>query len=368
MSDPTTRRRFLLHAGLGAGALLASPALLGACGSDKSSAGPVTAATGPVSPPSSAPKTKLAIKNSLGWIKNVEFAGFWVADQKGFYDQEGIKPDWLAGGPNTPDPSVTVAGGGADIGTSASFTTLVEAVAKGSDLVMFAAIFQTSPGAILSLAKKPIRTVADLAKPGLRIGMQGSSVTVDTVLKLNGFTPAYEKVKVGFTPAPLIQGQCDAYTCYVTNQPLSLKAQGIGYVTLSYDAMGFPSYGNPMFAKREFIDKNRDAVIGYLRATIKGWELNEVDPKVGAALAVDNFGKDLGLSLSQQIEENKAQIELTKNALTASKGLLWIDKEKIAGPMFTALKASGISTLPDVDKFVDTSLLEAAYGGKTRLI
>jgi ABC-type nitrate/sulfonate/bicarbonate transport system substrate-binding protein len=174
-------------------------------------------------------------------------------------------------------------------------------------------------------------------------------------------------VKVGFTPDPLVQGQCDAYTCYVTNQPLSLAEKGIEHLTVTYDAMGYKAYGNILFAKRDYLEKNRDLLVGYLRATIKGWEENELDPAVGARHSVDIYGKDLGLSLDQQIAENEAQIELTKSELTDRKGLFWIDKETVAGPMYDALRASGLAELPDIDRFVDTSLLEDAYAGKTKL-
>lgn len=368
--DQLSRRRFLTRAGLGAGGLLFAPHLLGACGGDDDTA--TTAATAPAGTAASAPGTEggaaaTTVRNSLGWIKNVEWAGFWRADDAGYFAQEGIEPEWIPGGPNTPPVETTVAGGAADIGTSASFSSVVEAVTKGTDLVMFGAVFQVSPGAILSLPDKPIRTAADLAEPGLKIGFQGSTIAVDTVLRLNGFETAYEQVKVGFTPDPLVQGQCDAYQCYLTNQPLSLEEQGIEHIVTTYDSMGFKAYGSVLFAGREYLEANRETLVGYLRASIMGWEINEADPAIAAQLSVDEYGQDLGLSLDQQIAENNAQIPLTKSDLTAEKGLLWVDKATVAGPMFEGLTASGMTNLPDVDAFVDTTLLEEAYAGATRL-
>src|SRR3954469_6110227 len=99
-------RRRLLHtagiAGLGLAALaaLGLPALAG-CGTGGSTPGGDGA--------------RASVRVALGWITNVEFAGFWIADDRGYYDQEGLDVDFIPGGPNAPDPTQTLAGHGAEI-------------------------------------------------------------------------------------------------------------------------------------------------------------------------------------------------------------------------------------------------------------
>jgi len=123
-----------------------------------------------------------------------------------------------------------------------------------------------------------------------------------------------------------------------------------------------------LFASRKYIDKQREAIVGFLRGTIKGWEMNAKDPTLGAHLAVEQYGTDLGLKYDDELKKNEVQIPLTQSDLTKAKGLLWIDRDYIAGPIYEGLRAAGRTTLPPVEKFVDTSLLTDAYGGKTSLL
>jgi len=63
--------------------------------------------------------------------------------------------------------------------------------------------------------------------------------------------------------APLVEGACDAYTCFITNQPLTLKDQGIDYVAVPYSDLNFPDYADALFAKRSVIQSNRDAMVAF---------------------------------------------------------------------------------------------------------
>ena len=48
------------------------------------------------------------LRTALAWIRNVEYAGLWVALESGFYDEEDVVPQFLSGGPNAPMPTVAV--------------------------------------------------------------------------------------------------------------------------------------------------------------------------------------------------------------------------------------------------------------------
>ena len=129
---------------------------------------------------------------------------------------------------------------------------------------------------------------------------------------------------VGFDPAPLVRA-CDVYTCFVTNQPLTLKAQGIDYVAVTYSELNYPDYADVVYAKRGFIANNRDVLIGFLRATIRGWEANIQDPADAVQLVLNKYGADLALDAQQQADENDAQIPLLQSDLTRARGLMWLD-------------------------------------------
>jgi ABC-type Fe3+/spermidine/putrescine transport system ATPase subunit len=106
----------------------------------------------------------------------------------------------------------------------------------------------------------------------------------------------------------------------------------------------------------------------YLRAVIKGWELNRRDLVAGAKKTFDLYGTDNSLDLAQQTEENKRQMPLMQSPLTAAKGLFQMSLEDIAGPQYEALRRAGVGPLPDVTSFVTLDVLSSAYGGRTSLL
>ncbi len=372
---PIDRRTVLRMGAYSTGAVLLGSGILGACGSD-SDAGPTTTAGGAasesVSNTAASAVSLGTVSVAMGWINNVEYGGSWLALENGFYDAEGLEVKYLQGGPNAPTPTVAVAAGDAQVGVDPSLRRFVDAVLEGNDYVIFATQYQTSPGGVLSLASKPVRKPEDLV--GIKfLGQEGVDVTIDAVLDIAGLEKNYEFIPAGFTPDPLIEGAGDAYSCFVVNQPITLEQQfglveGEDFVVTTWAELGLPAYANMYFCQRSYAEENHDALVAFLRGTIKGWELNLQDPAVAAGLAVDVYGADLGLDLGQQVRQNELQIPLMQGPLTEEKGLFWVDPDALGGAMFAALEASGRDGLPDAESLVDLSILEDAYGGATSLL
>ncbi len=374
-----SRRNFLVRGAIGGAGLLVGGRLLTACGSDgdtadttatTAGAAATTAAAGASSETTAAvTAAKLAV--AMGWINNVEYGGSWMALEEGFYEAEKLTVDYRQGGPNAPRPPVAVAAGDANIGIDPSLQQLLEAIGKGNEFVIVGTQYQTSPGAVLSLAKKPVKTPKDLV--GIKfLGQDGVDKTIDAVLSKAGLPKDYEFIKAGFSPDPLLEGAGEAYSCFAVNQPITLETKGLvkdkDFVVTTWAELGLPAYANLVFTTRKYLEENRDVVVRFLRATIKGWEANAKDPATGAKLAVEKYGVDLGLDLKQQTRQNELQIPLMKSSLTDSKGLFRLDVDLLGGEMYAALKAAGVSTLPDVAKIVDTTVLDEVYGTKTTLL
>ena len=383
--DPIRRRAFLRTFGAGASALML-PQLLAACGSsggDSASsdgtASNSTAASGSTAAPTdstaaggSSSGALDTIRQANGWINNVEFGGVWVAIENGYFADEGIDPTFLEGGPNAPAPPVSVTAGDAQIGQDPSMLRIFQAMAEGGDdYVLFGTQFQTSPSGVISLPSRPILTAGDLVGTKF-LGQPGAEANVKAALKLGGFDDTdYEFIPAGFTPEPLIEGQGDAYSAFLTNQPLILEAQGLvegeDFVTATWEQLGLPLYSNVAFASRTYVEENHDVLVRFMRALIKGWEVNEDDPSYAARLAVEKYGVDLGLDLGQQTRENETQIPLHRGPLTEEKGLFWIDPDRIENEMYPVLEAVGVNPLPDIGGLVDLTILEDAYDGKTTM-
>ena len=304
------------------------------------------------------------VTTQLLWIKNVEAAGLWIADANGYFRAANILSTVLAGGPSLASVEALVVGGRADVGLD-QIERIADASATGADLVIIGAVFQQSPAGLVSLAAHPIRSARDII--GKRIGLQqGARLYIDAIMDVNHLPRDFTEVVVGFDPQPLVAGACDAYLCFVTNQPLVLAEQGVAYVVVTFEQLGLANYGECLFCTREYLQTQRATLVRYMRALQRGWTQNAKDPLLAARLATRTYGATLGLEERQQIAENRAQIPLTQSAQTQAHGLLAIDPQRVAGPIYASLRATGRTKLPDIRRFIDTSILAEATAANRR--
>src|SRR3546814_11982379 len=77
------------------------------------------------------------------------------------------------------------------------------------------------------------------------------------------------------------------------------------YVVTLYAELGMPLYGNVIYGDSAYVEENGDVMEKFLRASLRGWEENGEDQAVGAQLAVEIYGADLGLDLTQQTSEHE---------------------------------------------------------------
>lgn len=310
--------------------------------------------------------SKVAIQ--LNWVPSADFSGFYIADAMGFYKEEGITVDFLPGGPNMQAVEQVVSGGTATAGLPTFLTSTINAVQRNADLKVIGTVFQTSPLALISLTKTPLRTTADLV--GKRIGAaQGRKRELDAVFRINKFdVNDYRFVPLGYDPTPLVKGDVDIISVFSTNEPLALADKGVETNLVFYADLGLPTYTDPIVVSGKAIRDDRKTVLGFLRASIKGWETNNRDPAVAPRFLAERYAGSTKIDVDRQVRVNRALIPLTNSDLTKEKGMLWIDKAKIAGPIYAGLTAAGLTDLPSVDSYVDTSLLSEVFGSRNSLL
>ena len=307
------------------------------------------------------------ITTALSWIPNHQFAGLWIGLEKGWFNDAGVRVEWRPGGPNTPSGVERVASGEVGLGRVSGMRPVFEAIMKGNDLVVVGTCFQRGPGGMLSLAKRPILEAKDLIGKRLILPSPVDVRTIEIVLKLNKLPAApnaFTYVPGGFDPQPLLDGQGDAMLAFVTNQPLALEARGMvkdkDYFFRTFEELGLPNYSGMLFGTRKWVADNRDLLVRFLRTEIRGWIENEKSPAYAAKLAVDKYGVDFGLDLKREIRSNELQLPFLHSEATAKNGLFWIDRDRLGGVMYDGLRAGGLDKLPDLDKFLDLSLLRDA--------
>lgn len=368
----TMNRRDLLR--FGGGAVLlggAAPALLAACGSDSKSSSTTaakattTAAGGSTAPAGSTPAADLGtLDYRLSWIKNAEFAGAYFADNKGFYKDAGFSTvNLIAGGPSAQPAEVDVSSGKALVGVSAPDVTAA-AIGQGGKLIIIGAQYQKNPFAVMSLATSPVKTPQEMY--GKSFGLQSANQVVwDAFVKASGIDDSkITKFPAQFDPTPLVNGEADTWFSFITNEPNLLKEQGVETFSFLLADFGYPLVSEVLVVSVESLTAKRDHLKAFLKAEILGWHEVYKDPKGAAALTVNDYGKDLGLSADEQELEVRSENELIWTDETKANGIFTLTDELIAKNIETLGKAGLTITATDL---FDMSLLEEVYAENPEL-
>jgi ABC-type nitrate/sulfonate/bicarbonate transport system substrate-binding protein len=301
----------------------------------------------------------------LSWIKNEEFSGEFFADSEGYYTDAGFDSVTLTAGPST--GSAELLSGSADVALGDAISTGTVVANEDAPLKIIGTTFQKNPFTILSLADGGnILTPEDLK--GKKIGVQASNTSLfEALLASNGIDESeLTIVPVEYDPSVLVNGDVDGFMAYLTNESITVAAQGLEVANLPFADNGLPFVAETFVATDESIASNREALKAFLYAEILGWTDAVNDPEAGAKLAVDVYGKDLGLNLENAIAGATAQAEqLVVSDETAENGLFTISDE-LQEQTIETLATAGIDLTAE-DLF-DLSLLAEVYEEHPELI
>jgi ABC-type nitrate/sulfonate/bicarbonate transport system substrate-binding protein len=343
--DGLSRRRFIQVLGGGAAAV-AGGSLLAACGASAGSAGADTSSG------------KVALQ--FVFIKNVQFAGSYFADSKGYWKQRGLAVDLLPGGPNLTVEPVVVSGR-ALVGITHT-AQAVKAILSGAALKIIGAGFQKNPFVLISRAVKPIKTPQELA--GKKIGVQALDLPVFTAFlkAVNVDKSTFTIVPLQSDPTPLATGELDGIMGFYSNEPNFLRIKNVEPYTMLLDDFGYPLMEECYIVKQSSLDDQakRKQVVALMQGESLGWSDALATPQAAADLAVNTYGKDLKLDLTQQNMAMKSEIDVAQTADTKAHGLFWMSDELIAGTV-NSLKLGGVEATPAM---FTRDILNEVYQGK----
>jgi ABC-type nitrate/sulfonate/bicarbonate transport system substrate-binding protein len=354
-----SRRTMLVRGAQGTAALglvggLSS--LLAACSSSASStsAGPATSGAA-----SSAGGALTAAAIQFCYLENVQFAGSFFATTKGYYKAAGLDVTLLPGGPSLAPEPVVVAGK-ANVGISHT-AEVIAAINNGADLKVIGAGFQKNPTCILSLASKPINTPTDMY--GKKIGISDSNAPIwQSFVKANGLDVSkITVVAVGFDVTSVASKEIDGIMAFAANEPTILQLQGLKTVSMMLGDFKYPLLEDLYIAKASDLTDpaKMKTLVGMMKSESLGWSNVLADPDAAASLAVNNFGKDLKLSLAQQKLDAAIQNTFVADADTKAHGLFWMTDEKVAGTI-ASLALGGVKATPSM---FSNAVLEQVYKG-----
>ncbi len=209
-----------------------------------------------------------AVKLQLKWKHQFEFAGYYAAIEKGYYEEAGIHVDLLIPGENT-NPIDVVNNGHADFGIAGSGILLERA--KNKEVVVLASIFQHSPFALIVPQNSGITTLRQLKNK--KIAMEADSTEIIAALNSSMVFPKPEHiVPLKYNAQQLFNGEADAITSYITDEPFLLDSLGFKYNILTFRQNGIDFYGDVLFTTEKLIETNPELVENFRNASLKGWE------------------------------------------------------------------------------------------------
>jgi NitT/TauT family transport system substrate-binding protein len=236
--------------------------LLGACGSN-------TGSTSGSTPTQSAARN---VSIGLGYIPDIQFAPFYVAQSKGYYTSAGLNVTFHHG--IVPDLIGSMVAGKNDF-VFAGGDELLQALDKNKSLQIIdvATVFQKYPVSLIVPANSSIKTLADLKGHSIGIpGPYGSTYTglLALLYKANLSLSDVKVQSIGFTQvAALLDHKVDAVMGYSNNEPLQLQARGFSVRTFAVSDYQ-PLISNGIITMENTYRNQQPMVREFVQATLKG--------------------------------------------------------------------------------------------------
>ena len=284
-----------------------------------------------------------------------------VAKELGYYNQEDINISWDF---TTDSTSIRLiganqynAGSVSDVLTVANFVKqgipLVAMVQQGQDS---ARVFAVKQGSSIKRPKdfegKKVRV-----KPGAPWTEYLAMLAYDKVDRTK-----ITEVPVGFSSVELKDNLVDVLPVFIGNEPFVLKTQLNTPVDLIYPKdFGAPLVGTTMVANKDYIKNNRDAMLRFLKATMKAQEYF-IDHKAETVQMAVQYG---GTATTRA--QHEYIYDISQKDMQHPNGVGWIDKAKWQANLDILVNLKLITDPPKIDDIVDDSLMKEILGADKKV-
>jgi NitT/TauT family transport system substrate-binding protein len=232
----------------------------------------------------------------LKWVTQAQFAGYYVALDKGFYSEEDLNVMIKPGGPDIA-PTQVLAGGGADV-TVDWMPSALAAREKGLPMVNIAQPFKSS-GMMLTCRKDAgVETTADFADKTLGVWFFGNEFPfLSWMSKLgiatDGSAGGVTVLKQGFNVDPILQGQAACVSTMTYNEYWQVIDAGLtpdDLQVFKYEDQGVATLEDGLYVLEDKLADPafEDKMVRFVRASMKGWKYAEANPDEAADIVLEN--------------------------------------------------------------------------------
>ncbi|MEM1388244.1 MAG: ABC transporter substrate-binding protein [Pseudomonadota bacterium] len=231
----------------------------------------------------------------LKWVTQAQFAGYYVALEKGFYEEEGLDVTIKPGGPDIA-PTQVIAGGGADV-TVEWMPAALAARERGLPLVNIAQPFKSSGMMLTCLKETGITGPEDFPGRTLGVWFFGNeypflSWMSQLGIPTEGGDDGVEVLKQGFNVDPLLNKQADCISTMTYNEYWQVIDAGLtadDLVTFKYEDQGVATLEDGLYVLEENLADPAfaDKMVRFVRASMKGWKYAEENAEEAAGIVLD---------------------------------------------------------------------------------
>ncbi|SDB55958.1 ABC transporter substrate-binding protein [Bauldia litoralis] len=237
-----------------------------------------------------------AVTLQLKWVTQGQFAGYYVAKDKGFYEEEGLDVTIKPGGPDI-NPQQVLTGDGADIAIDWMPSALA-AREKGVPTVNVAQPFKKSGMMLTCLKETGITKPEDFRGKTLGVWFFGNeypflSWMATLGIPTEGGPDGVTVVKQGFNVDPLLQKQADCISTMTYNEYWQVIDAGIpaeDLVVFKYEDQGVATLEDGLYVLEDRLQDEAfvDVMARFVKASMKGWEYARENPDEAAEIVLEN--------------------------------------------------------------------------------
>ncbi len=295
-----------------------------------------------------------SIRFQLNWKPAGSFSGYYIAEDRGYYDAEGLQVT-LHHGDHTTDTIALVSDGTADIGLTTA-DELVKARAAGRLVKAVSAVHQRSPIVFFALDETGIARPHDFVGKTIRVTRDVAS-TLHTMMGFLGIDhQSYDVVSLPSDPALFLSGSVPIWGAHISGLALRLQLAGHRLNLIFPHEYGVVSYSQVIFTTDRFLETRRDAVSAFLRASLLGLQdVLEQPGLVPALIAARDASADAAM-------ERERMLAVTPLIVTGEAPVGWIDRDVFAYIIQTLVESGEVSAPVAVEAVMDDGPIRSVHG------
>ncbi len=299
----------------------------------------------------------------LKWLHLPQFAGFYMAEEKGYYVQENIKVAFLEGGPDV-DIAQRVVSGQADFGVLTPEFIFMNR-SQGASLTAIAAIYRRSAVVFVAMTDSGIVRPADFIGKTAAVTSPGGAAEFElqlrAMMKKMGLNSSLVKT-IPYDPAyvAFYNREVQITPCYSTTGLIKMRQKGLKLNLIWPSDYGIHFYSDTLVTTDKMISEKPDLVNRFLKASLKGWQD-----------AIEDYKQAVAVTLKYvQIKDPELQTKMMEAMLplvhTGEDRIGWMKDEVWKGMYEILLEQKLLAKPLDVNQAYTLRFLNEVYGGKAK--